>query len=138
MTQSDIPFRPPAWLEPAARGDFSALPPALPWDAAAPLAFLINGYVVAGGHAEAASIHRRVVADLTDRGTTFATTMDLWTALFFSHRCARFVWGERSPAEAAVLDRLCAILRDRLVSLEPAALAEVTTALKTGRGARWP
>jgi hypothetical protein len=119
----------PAWLEAIAAGDFTALPEDLRWADTDRLAILIDGYGLAGSHARAAVLHRDVLDELRQTGTSTAPACDLWVALFFSWRRMRFVAGDRND-DVALLDLLCRLLRRRLQDLTPTERREIEVAMR--------
>ena len=122
-------LRPPPWFAAVATGDFAALPIDLRWEHTADFVLLVDGYGLAGSHHKAATAYREVLAELRQTGVSTAAISELWAALFFSWRRLRFVMGDLTDEAAALLDRLCAQLRERLQDLSPQERAEIEAAM---------
>ena len=120
----------PDWLPAVAAGDFSALPTPLLWTETADFALLVDGYGLAGSHEKAGIVFRDVLAELRRTGTSTASARELWVALFFSWRRLRFVMGDQTDEDVALLDRLCDHLRQRLQDLTPSERAEIRAAIE--------
>lgn len=129
------PFAPPSWHAAVAAGDFSALPDPLRWDETIHMALLIDGYSAAGGNHQAATIYSRLIGEIAETGDSAASPLELWIALFFSWRRQRFIYGDMTGDEVAVLDCLCTRLRQRLRELSPDELAVIMGAMATSV---WP
>lgn len=122
-------LRPPSWLAAVAAGDFAALPIDLLWETTGDFSLLFDGYGLAGGHQKAAIILRKVLVELRQIGASTASARELLGALFFSWRRLRFLMGDQTEEDVALLDRLCAELRERLQDLTPAERAEIEAAM---------
>lgn len=120
----------PDWLPAVVAGDFSALPTPLFWTDTADLALLIDGYGLAGSHEKAGIVFRNVLGELRQTGTSTASAPELWAALFFSWRRLRFVMGDQTDEDVALLDRLCGLLRQRLQDLTPSERTEIDAAME--------
>jgi hypothetical protein len=120
----------PDWFPAVAAGDFSALPTPLLWAETADFALLVDGYGLAGSHEKAAIVFRDVLGELRRTGTSTASARALWVALFFSWRRLRFVMGDQTDEDVALLDRLCDLLRQRLQDLTPSERTEIRAAME--------
>lgn len=130
-------LRPPPWFAAVAAGDFAALPIDLRWEHTADFALLVDGYGLAGGHHKAATAYREVLTELRQTGVSTASARELLVAAFFSWRRLRFVTGDLTDEDVALLDRLCAHLRERLQDLSPPERAEIEAAMAASPWRKW-
>lgn len=132
---------PPRWIAAVLRGEFKAIPRHLCWDMSVEFAHLVDGYAVLGGIGPGLATSERVIKDIASTGQTQASALEIWAALFIQHRGYRMsVYGPAPVAEAS-LDKLCCVLRERLIRASAHEKIRVLTAVAAAQsplgGARW-
>jgi hypothetical protein len=98
------------WLQAVKRGEWRAIPPLLTWMESTELAYLIDGYAL--GSPGDACFEAEAAARTTGKWPT--DPLQLWLALFFTHRQAAHT-ELPAPSELPRLDSLCRALRSSLV-----------------------
>ena len=105
------------WLTRVRAGDFSAIPSNIDFHSSWELAHLIDGYELVGGFRKCAEIRGRLTADYRRAGRFRASALDLWVALFYSHRGYRHSGFPPKGEELAMMDDLARALRKALLPL---------------------
>jgi len=102
------------WLAQVRLGIFAAIPSTLDWKGSHGLAYLIDGYELAGQRLWEGANERLAQAEGT--GNWRGDSLSLWLSLFVEHRRYYFHGGyDPSPGEFQLYDGLCRTLREMLI-----------------------
>lgn len=118
------------WIEKVRAGDLTAIPRFVTFNQACQLALLIEGYEVAGGHAECMQISRCVVDRIARKVGHRVLALDLWLCLFAQQRAYRFGGLPPKDDEIDLFLDLVRYLRSALRNLNSAQRAGIVSIIR--------